>query len=351
MKINAISYFLRKYLGWRNWAVFTYNAFIENIFIVFYIALSQKNFSNGFLINILYFYGFSIFSTSYGYLANDLADRDLDAIHKKPNTFAQNSYISGLFIVLFTFLMSAIFALPFINNKWFVLAWLIWFFLTSTYSFKPIRLKERGKIGLISVVFAQRIMPTLLVFAAFGFLNLWMIILITTYIFFRGLSSDINHQLEDYHLDIKTDTKTFAVIMGFERTKSILRSVLEIEKLLLLLVLFSMFLDFNIHFSMQRYLFFLVMIFYIFIYIFSLYRIRTGDWKNPFDTLEKSIFQFIHHPFPSVLLPVFLLCNLSFFNPYYLLILILFLWNKGLLYRGTIANSYPYALIKKMSPF
>ena len=82
---------ITKYFGWRNWAVFQYNSIFENLFILFAILLLNGQTSLAVLIDILVFVLFSILSTSYGYLINDFADRELDAQHQKANTFSDDS--------------------------------------------------------------------------------------------------------------------------------------------------------------------------------------------------------------------------------------------------------------------
>jgi 4-hydroxybenzoate polyprenyltransferase len=246
-------------------------------------------------------------------------------------------------------LISVVFAIPFLGNTIFLILWAAWILMTTAYSVKPIRLKERGSIGLVDVVLAQRVMPILLVFAAFGYSKTGDVLLITIYILFRGLASDINHQIEDYQQDWKTATRTFAVSKGYGRTRKIFYFVLECEKLLLLFILIVMLIRLHDQSGMTIHPFLTLPFVYIAAYLYSIYRIIRGRWENPFGTREKSIFQFIHHPFPSVILPLFLLCNLMVYNLVYGLLLILFLQNKRLLNKETIVNSYPYTLLKKIS--
>ncbi|MGD9489562.1 MAG: UbiA family prenyltransferase [Calditrichaceae bacterium] len=339
---------LQKTLGWRNWAVFSYNSFIENIFVVFYISLITRDYSNTFLINLLLFYIFSIFSTSFGYLINDLADRELDKKHKKPNTFENTEVSIATGVVIAVFILSALPAINFISNRYFAFLWTLWTLAAIFYSVKPVRLKERGKTGLMVVVFAQRVLPVLLVFAAFRFNYLTDIILITFYILTRGLSSDVNHQIEDFHLDKKTSTNTFAVTAGLERIRNLFHLILEVEKLLFAAVLLLFVWRFQNYPAGYTIIFSILTIIYLILLIFSYFRIGNGADRNPFRINEKNIFQFLHHAYPSVMLPLAFIIILITNNLLFALVLLAFLFNKNMLSLKTYINSYPLLILKKI---
>lgn len=339
---------VKKIFGWRNWAVFNYNAFLENIFVVFYIALTLQDFSTSFLLGILYFYLFSIFSTSYGYLINDLSDRELDLQHGKPNTFHDVSVGSASVIVVIVFVASAVFTIPFITAPGFVILWAGWWFTTTFYSLKPIRLKERGFLGLAVVVVAQRLLPTLLIFSAFQFHFLLDIILISLYVLMRGLASDLNHQIEDFRLDANTATSTFAVTKGISRTEKIFKVVLELDRFLLAMVLFRMGLMLNEVYLTSLHPVWLLLAGFIPVYAIALIRIIRDQFANPFDVRQKSIFQFVHHAFPSVIMPVYLCLLMIPHNFFYGVAILLFAWNKGLFRKITWQQSFPVALVRKL---
>ncbi len=334
--------------GWRNWAVFLYNSFIEHIFVAFYILLITGQYSNDKLVQLLAFYCFSILSTSFGYLLNDLADRELDALHGKSNTFEQDSVLRAFMVVSAVFLASVVFTIPFWGQSAFLALWGIWIFLTYAYSAPPFRLKERGRIGLIVVVLAQRVLPVLLLFAAFRFTDAFDIILLTFYILLRGFASDLNHQLEDYTLDAKTGTGTFVVKEGIEKTRKLFRRILDLERWFQLLVVF------RVGWRLQDFYHFpswwLVLFFSVYgaMFLFAFFRRVRGEDPNPFLTTQKSIFQFLHHPFQNIILPFLLLIPLIVENYYFLTILPLFLFNKKLLRKQTLLQSFPAQLVRQL---
>ncbi len=341
---------INKYLGWRNWAVFQYNSIFENLFILFTILLLNGSTSFSVLIDILVFALFSILSTSYGYLINDYADRELDAQHQKANTFSDDSAIKAVLITGLVFVLSAVMAVRFIDKPYFAALWVVWFLLSTFYSLPPVRLKERGKSGLLAAVTAQRFIPVLMVFSIFGPVATGFVVLSAAYVFFRGLSSDLNHQLEDYTNDIQTDTQTFAVKTGLSQGKSILRFSLETEKLLLLLVLIYTILNLR---DMQEYLLLLtvaLVLLYFAGYFYSLFKVVVAKNKldvNPFIPQHRNIFQFLHHSYPSVLLPLGLNVVLSFLNPWFLILLGLQMWMRRLFSFQVIEQSFIFNIFKR----
>jgi 4-hydroxybenzoate polyprenyltransferase len=342
-------YFIRQYLGWRHWAVLTYNSVIENIFLLFYIALTDQLFTTSFISDLTLFLLFSIFSTTYGYLINDLSDMELDRIHGKNNTFENDSNTKAALIVLLFLAISIIFGSRFIGNPLFLIIWICWGLSATFYSLRPVRLKERGKAGLLVVVLAQRGLPALLMFSAFRHYDWVDIIVFSSYIFFRGLSSDLNHQLADYSNDSCTRTATFAVTAGELKTQKVFSYSLELERALLLVGLIVMCVKTS---SVGLYglsLIIPVLIFYIGIYGACLMKIRiakTAPDLNPFSPERKNIFQFMHHAFPSVVLPFYLLLLLVYENWLFLPVLLVFFLLKSMLSFEVLRNAYA---VRKMT--
>jgi len=348
MILNSIN----KYLGWRNWAVFQYNSVFENLFIIFYIILLNQHSSISVIVDVLVFGIFSILSTSYGYLINDYADRELDAKHGKLNTFSQDSDKKTVAVIGIIFVLSFISAIPFFKQPYFIGLWIVWFLLSTFYSLPPLRLKERGKIGLISVVSAQRLLPILMVFSVFPTGHGWFLILAGVYVGFRGLSSDLNHQVEDFKNDVLTETNTFAVEVGAAKGKWILRLSLESEKILLAVVLAASLVGLKNSSLILFILSLSLSVIYFAGYVYSILKIIIHKEKvvvNPFIPGEKTIFQFLHHSYPSVLLPLGLNFLLTVLNPAFLILLLLQLFMRGAFSREVLKNSFIFSALKKRS--
>lgn len=322
------------------------------MFLIFYLALRNPHSAFTFLLYFGCFILFSLFSTTYGYLVNDLADKELDAIHDKENTFSGDSKPRATLVVLLFFALSAIFALPFVRNPVFLIAWVCWIFCTTFYSLPPLRFKERGKSGLLLAVCAQRLFPITLIFVVFGYYNWADILVLSAYVFCRGSSSDLNHQLEDYHNDVSTSTGTYAVEAGFQRTARLLRVSLEAEKALLILCLLIMTLNLATQSASKVPLLLPLLFFYLLIYGMSLSKIRSLGAKpdvNPFAAGRKDIFQFIHHAFPSVVVPLYLLLLLSWQNWLYIPILLFFVWFRNLYSFEVIRRSFQIGKLFEIS--
>jgi len=342
--------FINKYLGWRNWSVLLYNSAIENVFLIMYIALHDRISSPRFLFEFFSFFLFSMFSTTYGYLVNDLTDRDIDRLHGKVNTFQDDSTGKATLIVFLFFILSIFFTIPFLKKDFFLPLWIGWFLVSTFYSLKPIRLKERGKVGLAFVVLAQRGLPALIVFSAFGHGDWFTVLIFTVYILFRGLSSDLNHQYQDFHNDISTGTTTFAVQTGINKVQGILRASLEIEKGILLICLLLMCIKITSIGPHGIFFILPILIIYIALYVYSLFIAPKSIFEtiNPYTCGRKSVFHFLHHTFPSVGLPIYLGILVSFQNPIYFLITVFFIIYRKLYSLELIINTFPFNVLKKM---
>ncbi len=314
--------YIQKYLGWRNWAVFYYNSIIENIFLFFYIAMLIHDYSTKFIVLVIRFILFSLLSTTYGYLINDYADRELDRQHGKRNTFENDSSQKARVILFSVFISSAILAIPFLKNPAFVVLWGFWWFIATFYSLPPLRFKERGKLGLILVVLAQRVIPAMIVFAAFRFYRLPDVVILLNYILAKGFASDMNHQLQDYQHDVQTGTRTSAVTMGYRQLEQYFRTILRYERFSLLAVVGLM----TWHFWQETLwgipIFQLVWIPVAILVVLTSYLDFRYQGKiefiNPFVENRRNVFQLLHLAFPHVALPLLLILILIQKNFFYL---------------------------------
>jgi 4-hydroxybenzoate polyprenyltransferase len=344
-------HFIRKYIGWRNWSVLTHNSVFENIFLLFYIALADRLFSPAYMEDFFLFLAFSVFSTTYGYLVNDLADKELDSLHGKKNTFDSDSTPRAFCIVLLFLILSIVVGVHFLRNPLFLPLWVCWGMVATFYSVRPVRLKERGKAGLFFVVCAQRILPAVLIFAAFNHYALIDVIIFTAYIFFRGLSSDLNHQLEDYINDSGTGTRTYAVTAGIQKARRVFRFSLEAEKSLFIVCLVVMLLKIREFEVYGIPLLLPVLFMYLVLYALNLFEMTSKGAAvdvNPFARGKKNIFQFMHHAFPSVVLPFFLVTMLVFREWVFLPIFVMFVVLKRMYSPSLILNSFPVRNIRNM---
>ncbi len=342
---------INRYIGWRHWAVLNYNAVFENLFLVFYIALVHQRYDFRFVLDSVVLILFSIFATTYGYLINDYSDRELDRRHGKPNTFENDSEARALFAIGVIVFLSLLSSAPFWHRPYFVILGLSWFVVATFYSLKPIRLKERGTVGIVFVVMAQRVLPALIIFSVFGFWRLPDVLLLVTYILFRGFSSDVNHQLSDYENDRKTGTATFAVSSGYHRVRRIFYFSLHLERVLLALILIRLSLMIPLSDSrLKMVLYGLVALYFIplAIHYFKSLTDVNERFANPFEGQKRTLVQYLHHAYPSVGLPLGLNLILLFVYLPFLFLFLIQIMAKRLYSADIIKNNFLMQTIVKI---
>jgi 4-hydroxybenzoate polyprenyltransferase len=329
-------------LSWRNWGILRYNSVWQNVAGLFYIALAGQLFSLAFIGRAGLFILFSTLMTGYGYLINDLADVELDRHHSKTNTFHGAGRGEAAMAVLAVLAAGSLFGLPFLGRPWFVPLWLLWILAATLYSLPPLRLKERGLVGLAATITAQQTLPVALLFAAFGQPVSWGALVFLLFATARGISSDVGHQMRDWSHDADTDTGTFAVRYGYRTVQIVYAISLEIERLalsgIILLLLFDLppvvlpLVGWRVALAWP------LALLYAPLYLLTAGRswraLRRGRLasEDPYDEARQArvrdVLHIIHHPLPSVLMPLYLAGWLTvFYWPNGIFVLIL-----GLLY-------------------
>ena len=104
-------------------------------------------------------------------------------------------------------------AFSFAAQPWFLILWVTWLALSTVYSLPPLRLKERGGIGLVAPALAQQAFPVFVIFAAFGRLRELDVWAWAAYALSKGLSLILLHQRRDLIGDRMTQTQTFAAVV------------------------------------------------------------------------------------------------------------------------------------------
>jgi 4-hydroxybenzoate polyprenyltransferase len=173
---------------------------------------------------------------AFGYAINEVADRDADRRAGKLNRAAPLPNLRwALFLIV-----SAAMALG-LSLCWaadaapplFVLAGMT---LAAAYSLPPLRLKERGAIGLVAAATAQWALPVLALSAALprGWLRpaAWSLVLLGLAIGMRWIAV---HQLADATRDRMAGVRTFAT--GGGPTWAVIRYALAAEVMLLVTAL------------------------------------------------------------------------------------------------------------------
>jgi 4-hydroxybenzoate polyprenyltransferase len=303
-------------IAWRSWGLIRFNSVWQNVALIFYVGLARQWSSLDYIRDVVLFLIFSLTGTAYGYLINDYADVELDRRAEKPNVFHGMGRTASAGVIAAALGVMLMTGLPFIRRPGFLPLWGAWVLIATAYSVPPLRLKERGAVGLAATIVAQQPLPAALAFAALGYLRTWGALVFISYITLRGISSDAGHQMRDRARDEAAGAMTFAVRHGHAAIARLYGLSLELEKLLLGAVLVVLVVDLPLlragRSSASPAL--PLLIIYLVLLLLTLGRASTrlhrGEWIDPYDEsvtgAPRDLQQLIHHPFPTVLLPLYL---------------------------------------------
>jgi 4-hydroxybenzoate polyprenyltransferase len=307
---------LANFITWRHWGLVRYNSTWQNIAALFYVGLAQQWFGLDFMRDVALFLLFSLTGTAYGYLVNDLADVELDRQAGKPNAFHGMSRARGGLVVAAVLGIMILCGLPFVRQAGFAPLWIIWVLTATSYSLPPLRLKERGALGLIATIAAQQPLPAAMSFAALGHPHAGGALVFIAYITLRGVSSDVGHQMRDRERDEAAGANTFAVRRGRAAIARLYGLSLELESLLLGAVLLALMLDLP---PLRLGGWSLAPAWPLLLAYLALLpltagrawrRLERGEWVDPYDESPqgppRDLLHLVHHPFPTVLLPLYL---------------------------------------------
>ena len=166
---------------------------------------------------------------------NDLVDKGADLAAGKNRWIQQLSPDSGRVILAALILGNACLIAAFSRPITLIIylgAVLLGFF----YSLRPFRYKERGAWG--PVVYSLSCMLGF-VMLPWAWLrgDIYLLVLLAPAVFLDKWVQLHFHQVIDYQKDVQTHTQTFTVVMGLDKSKSILRIMTSLASLLLLSVL------------------------------------------------------------------------------------------------------------------
>jgi 4-hydroxybenzoate polyprenyltransferase len=182
---------------------------------------------------------FTALYLAFGYALNDYADREIDRIAGKINLIG-NLPKPVAFLFLFLILASSIIVLiPFLHLPAVALCAFLAYAAAAAYSLWPIRLKERGVLGLLASALAQRVCPGLVLFAIYQHWTLDTVIFLSLYSII-GMRWILIHQLLDEASDRRAGVKTFVHLRGSSITRTLMEKIVFPLELLLLLVLIGL---------------------------------------------------------------------------------------------------------------
>lgn len=321
-----------KLLRWKDWGKDKIPTFFM---MAFYVLLADHLFSLEYIWDFFLFAFFIVSLFIYGYMINDLADLELDISHGKPNAFKKFTKFQG--VILFTGIIATMVfsGYHFRGRAYFLPILIVWFFLATFYSVRPIRFKERGLIGLIVPFVCQFTIPTILLFSAFSHFGQIDMLFFIVYTTTKGASLDVGHQRYDYYRDLSTSTQTYGVRKGFEKISLIFRISLSVERIFLGLIIIILMTEIRTDILGNHWLplagFGFILLLYISLLISNHSKIFgkiTDDFKSdPYYGDTKSTLNILHVILPGIVIPFYLLLLMSFkYHWNVLLILFFILW-------------------------
>jgi hypothetical protein len=344
-----------KFLNFRSGGIIRYNTILQNIAVFFYVALVQRLFSWDFLLDVGHFLLFSLTLVAYGYLVNDWADVDLDARAGKKNVFSEIGRKKALLLLIFLLFIVIAIGAPFARRSGFLSLWIVWWFVTTFYSVAPIRFKERGGFGLVATIAGQQTLPTAMMFSIFGHLFTWGTLVFIAYITMRGICSDLGHQMRDRTRDLAAGANTFVARRKPTTVARLYGLSLEMETLglgLLLLVLLVDLPDVEV-LDWSVALAWPLVICYLFLLPFAIGRafmgLKRGESVDPYDEsidgAPRDLLHFMHHVFPTILVPLYLACCMTLYFWPNILFLILLAMVYKLYQPARWAGSWPIRIL------
>ena len=156
------------------------------------------------------FIAYAITYFALGYIANDLSDIKSDKRVGKRNAFQDVGIGVGITLFVILSILNIGIALIVSRNWIYILIIVFGYLLGIFYSFKPLRFKERGVLGLIVASLCQRNLQLAIVPFLFN-VNIVLFALMNVLSFINGIRYILIHQYIDYDNDIKSGTTTFAI--------------------------------------------------------------------------------------------------------------------------------------------
>ncbi|RLC70004.1 MAG: hypothetical protein DRI52_07860 [Chloroflexi bacterium] len=316
-------------IRWRDWF---FDKILSLIFVASYVALVDRLFSPIYLGHLAILLIFAILSAAYGFLVNDLGDRDIDRRQGKQNAFHHLNPAQAPLMLGGLLLVATLITFLFWQQPGFLSLWFLWILVTTAYSLPPLRLKERGFWGVISPAVAQLVLPPLLFFAALGHLAKWDTVLLVVYFGTKGLAIAFGQQKRDLDSDLRTQTRTFAVQVGHKRIAWGYAATLLIDQVFfvmtLVLMLFQIpLLDWpgpigKIPPALP------LILGYVLLATLALRQMwARGRFTDPYFDPEKDIFNVLYAIFPAGVVPLYLVMLMSLHYPGNLIVLVLLiLW-------------------------
>jgi 4-hydroxybenzoate polyprenyltransferase len=323
--LNHIADFTR----WRDWGPSKIPVFCVGLL---YAGLANRQISTAFVLDFFMFIVFITFQSSLGYVVNNWGDRELDGLHNKPNPFAHLTHAQGIMALGALLVFALLSGLPFVGRPMVLPLWMSLFFLSLAYSLKPLRLKERGVLGLAAATVAQWPLPIMLTFAVLNRFGGWDMIVFVLAITISGVTLEISHQRFDRARDLITQTGTLGSRMGITKLDLSLSIALLLDKIALGSILVTIAVGLapvTIEtYSLSPGLPLLGI--YAILFAAALYEtsqsMKRGELLDPYYSPQPSASKLLHETLPNFVVPTYLVVLATVYQPINGLLLLTFLY-------------------------
>ncbi|QPN67468.1 UbiA family prenyltransferase [Synechococcus sp. CBW1006] len=238
-RANGLGRFIRQIQAltrWKEWATSKLPFLISCLLITQLQADSREEPADPLAIALLFLQ--LCLLAAYGYMVNSFYDVRSDGAAGKPNAFSHLRVGEGRTLLgCWLGAAASLGILQFASDGAVLLLLLACYGSSTAYSAPPLRLKERGALGLITASAAQRFLPVILIFQALG---TWSpaALLLCLLNGLVGLRYILAHQIDDYQADLRSSTETLATSQGLASMRRLGRFLLfPLETLTLLIAL------------------------------------------------------------------------------------------------------------------
>jgi 4-hydroxybenzoate polyprenyltransferase len=211
---GAVHFFLR-FTRFESWLSTLESNLVASFLLLLLGPFKQSNF-----VYFLFFIIFQFFLLAYAFVLNDVCDKNIDIMAGKNKPI--HRYSKKRVALILSVLAGSSLCLPLIFGNLLVkVASLVALALSTFYSVKPIRFKERGILGIIVADGTQRSL-LFLIFALFISGMLLPTIFFFCWLFIIGFQDELGHQLRDRENDEKTRANTWAPKIGYNLGEKVL---------------------------------------------------------------------------------------------------------------------------------
>lgn len=201
---------VRNVAGLKAWKVWLDSDMHICLLALAYSILTLKIFDHGFVMQILTLLVCLVLGLASGSLINDYCDMPYDKLSGKKRTIYQVPRLLIAILVVTLVSLNYVIIIFFIKQPVFAIISIVGYFLATFYSAPPIRLKERGVLGVLCNALMEKAIPVALVFSYFHYFHLDTLFFIIL-CFILQAEVIIHHQILDYEADSRTQTRTLVV--------------------------------------------------------------------------------------------------------------------------------------------